>query len=106
MAGVIAVLQQSTRRLLPVNYCTMRRLAGVGRARALPFPRSRADASPSVIVSEASEGAWRWPCYQLFDAHGRLVCTVGMMGDVVPAESYGPLPPPLRLRTALTAVDR
>lgn len=38
-------------------------------------------------VIEASEGAWRWLVWQLYDNEGRLV-------DVVPGETFGPLPAP------------
>ena len=39
---------------------------------------------------EASDGAWRWLVWQCFDDQGRLT-------DVLPAETFGPLPPPQRL---------
>ena len=49
------------------------------------------DAATSTIV-EASEGAWRWLRWQIFDDTGRLL-------DVLPAESFGDLPAPTRMQT-------
>lgn len=41
-------------------------------------------------VVEATEGAWRWLIYRLYESDGRLV-------HVGPAEALGPFPPPKRL---------
>jgi WD40 repeat protein len=43
------------------------------------------DPNDSRLI-EASEGAWRWLRWQVFDSTGRLV-------DVLPAEAFGDLPP-------------
>lgn len=40
---------------------------------------------------EATEGAFRWLAWQLFDEQGDLT-------EVLPAEAFGPLPAPARMR--------